>query len=90
MALHTTVDMRNLGKTDYDYVQTDDTKYIFCGSPWVYENMFYGFAQEIVEKFGYDVDKECNNGALPELRDRFIQAFEMVMGAKFIDVCDTY
>ena len=86
----TTIDMKKLGKHDYEYVETFDTKYIFCGTPSVYEDMFYGFAEELAEKFGYDVDKECYNGALPELRDRFIQEFEMVMGAKFIDVCDTY
>ena len=83
--------MRNLGKTDYDYVRTDDTKYIFCGTSLVYEDMFYNFALEVADKFDYDIDwKQNDNDKFSELRDKFIDAFEEVMDAKFINVCNTY
>lgn len=90
MTFRTTVDMRSLGKTEYEYVQTDDTKYIFCGTPLVYEDIFYNFVLEVADKFGYDIDWKSDNDNLSELRDKFIDAFEKVMGAKFINVCNTY
>ena len=82
--------VKDLGKNDYCTIKTQDTNYIFCGTPLVYEDMFYGFATEALKRFGYDPDDERDNGTLPEIRDRFILAFEQVMNVELIDVCTTY
>ena len=82
--------MKDLGKHDYYKVQTQARTYIFCGTPLVYEDMFWGFASDALKRFGYDPDDEAANGSLPEIRDRFIQVFEQVMNVELVDVCTTY
>ena len=82
--------MYNLGKYEYNVIRTDNLDYVFCGTNLIYTDLFSDLAVTALEKFGCDPDDAWDNGTAPELRDAFMDAFEKVMGVKFIDVCRTY
>lgn len=85
-----TVDLTNMGTEDFTRIETDGTTVFICETCKPYDDLFDGFATEAIEKFGYDPEKCFSIGSLPELRDRFIKAFEEVMDVKFVTVFDEF
>lgn len=72
-------------KYDWEKVIIDNRcQEILCCTNLVYEDLFYGFANELVEKFDFE-DIE-----IAELRDEFIKAFEKKTGFSFLDGYSEY
>ena len=67
-----------------DVVVSYDQVVILCGTDMPYEDEFYPFAYQMIDKFDLDEDEAC------DLRDKFIETFEKYCNVKFLDVYDEY
>ena len=84
------VNLGSIGKYDYEKVQTLGKTFFICGTCLPYDDLFWGFAEQALEKFGYDTNEACENGQTPRIRDAFIEAFQKIMNCEFCIVNDTY
>lgn len=74
----------NLGKYEFQKAKIGEDTVILCGTCIPYEDEFYQFADEMLQKFDFlDLDTST-------LRDKFIEVFEKYCNARFIEGCDEF
>lgn len=75
---------QRLSKTGFEMVKVDDKKVICCGTCIPYDDEFYNFAEEMLEKFGIkDVDTA-------DVRNKLITAFEKACDITFVNGFETF
>ena len=75
---------KNFNKYDFEKVKIDGKDVFLCGTDLPYEEDFFNFASELIEKFGLISTDEAG------LRDALIESFEKYTQTKFVTVCDEY
>ncbi len=82
----------NFSKYQWERVIVDGKKTILCGTCIPYEDTFYPFAEELIERFFGDA-KEGEKESFfdeAELRDELLEVFEKYTGYEFLDVWDEF